>query len=297
MTFSIEGRWSIILCPTLEPMMHSRKCKHCDEEFSLDLNSCPHCACPSLYPNVDRVGVADQRAALAQRYNAARSRSVAAGTLDKVEKLEQLALKSEACKTLPAGELVALASSDTRVGATYYQQVSGGCRIPDTNEWDKLRRIADAAVHRSYGHNIHFAALSTAGRWLSNYGDGAVFFKEKMISHRATVFEENTAVWASERTADISVPPGVQAVWEERHKLVVAKLVDKVSGSGDLNELILSSGTTTGSDLFLEVHIYGTFTLKSMSSIIFKKGALPDLKRESILERAVTNGIVVKEIA
>lgn len=263
----------------------------------MDLSGCPHCASPSLYPNVDQVGATEQRAALQLRYDEARKRSSVAGTLALVEELERRALESEACKTLPASELVALASSDTRVGATYYQQISGGCRIPDSDEWDKLRRIADAAVHRSYGTSIHFAALSTAHRWLSNYGDGAVFFKEGMISHRATVFEENTAIWASRCTGGLEVPLGVQSLWEERHKLVVAKLADQVAGGVDLDALILSSGTTTGTDSFLEVHIFGTFTFKSTSSIVFKKGALPDLKRDSIAERASANGIAIQVLS
>jgi hypothetical protein len=204
---------------------------------------------------------------------------------------------SVACKGMPRWELDRLMSSETATAATYYQQISGNCRIPDDNEWDRLRRITDSAFFQCYGHEINFAALSTNRNWLSNYGDGAVFFRERMIAHRSTVFETNTVTWLNERSGDIKIPAGYRANWKNRGMLAVAKLGEaSYAQNVDIDTLLLSCGTSTANDVFMEVHICGGFTIRSADAVIVRKGALGELGKAVALERARTLPFDFKEL-
>jgi hypothetical protein len=139
---------------------------------------------------------------------------------------------------------------------------------------------------------VHFAALSTNGRWLSNYGDGVIFFKDNMIAHRATVFETNTARWIEENTGKLTVPQGCTAVWGSRAILAVAKLGEALCNDPtDLDSLILSNGTSSASDEFIEVHILGGFTIKSAASVAVRTGALGDLGMAAAKERTAKSSL------
>ncbi len=276
--------------------MTTKICSYCGESFVVGLRWCPHCAQPSLFPNVDHASTLEETEALSKRYQAQVERAKASGQDAALSKFEQHAASSCACKGMPRWELERLVASDTATAATYYQQIDGRSRIPDDNRWDRLRRIADAAFFQSFGEDIHFAALSTDGRWLTSYGDGAIFFKDDMISHRATVFETNTATWVEDSGA-LKIPPGYRAVWTERSHLAVAKLGEAACDEPcDMSSLLLSCGRSSADDSFMEVHIYGGFTIRSATSVVFRRGALSELGRADVLDRAKRLGISVTEL-
>ena len=276
--------------------MTSRTCSYCGENLAVGLRWCPHCARPSLFPNVDLAAASEETEALAQRYQAQVERAKAEGKEAALAKFEQHVSESCACKGMPRWELERLVASDTATAATYYQQIDGRSRIPDDNRWDRLRRIADAAFFQALGEDIHFAALSTDGRWLSTYGDGAVFFKEDMISHRATVFEKNTATWVEDNGA-LQIPPGHRAVWSQRSHLAVAKLGEAACEEPcDMGSLLLSCGPSSADDAFMEVHIFGGFTIRSASAVVLRRGALSELGRADVLDRTKRLGISVTEV-
>lgn len=277
--------------------MGTKKCAFCGELFLAALRACPHCAQPSLFPNVDLASDADEKAALDKRYQEVVDRAKASGKQDCLSDFQRHVEQSGACKGLPRWELDRLASSDTATAATFFQQVDGRCRIPDDNRWDRLRRLADATFFESFGADIHFAALTTEGRWLSNYGHAAVFFKDTMISHRASLFQENTAVWVDERNGNLEIPEGHRAVWDDRSRLAVAKLGDEAClGVSDSASLLLSCGKSSGDDSFIEVHICGGFTIRSASAIVVRQGQLSDCGRADILVRVAELGLGFTEI-
>ncbi len=276
--------------------MSTMACSYCGESFVVGLRWCPHCARPSLFPNVDLAGAPEETEALARRYQAQVERAEALGQEAALMKFEQHVAGSCACKGMPRWELERLVASDTATAATYYQQIDGRSRIPDDNRWDRLRRIADAAFFQAFGEDIHFAALSTDGKWLTSYGDGAVFFKDNMISHRATVFEKNTATWVEDSGA-LQIPPGHRAIWNQRSHLAVAKLGEVAcSGPCDVSSLLLSCGHSSADDSFMEVHIYGGFTIRSTDAIVLRRGALSELGRADVIDRTKRLGISFTEL-
>lgn len=269
--------------------MSTRQCPHCHIDFYIGLRSCPHCAQPSFFPNVDLAESDVEKSALELRYEMQRKEAESVGKVSSIDHVMDVVKKSTACKGMPRWELDRLISSETATAATYYQQISGNCRIPDDNEWDRLRRITDSAFFQCYGHEINFAALSTNRNWLNNYGDGAIFFREKMIAHRSTVFEKNTVTWLNQRSGELKIPAGYRATWQNRGILAVAKLGDaSYAPKADIDTLLLSCGPSTADDVFIEVHICGGFTIRSAEAVVVRKGALGALGMAAALERART---------
>ena len=262
-------------------------CAKCQLQINADSTTCPHCASPSLYPNVTAVSGAAERAALQARYELQVQRAEEQNRKDLLNTFESLAKSTRACISMPRWEIDRLVSKAGAVAATYFQQIEGNSRVPDNDEWDRLRRIADGAFFQSYGKAVHFAALSSHDRWLWHYGDGAIFFKDEMIEHRATVFEENTARWVRNCAGSFEIPPGSRATWADRHLLTVAKLGAEVL-SADVNqdELILHNGMDSAHDSFLEVHILLGYSIQSVDAVIIKEDALSPLTRQALIHQS-----------
>ncbi len=96
-----------------------------------------------------------------------------------------------------------------------------------------------------------------------------------MISHRASVFEENSALFMERRGIKISrspnLPKGYRATWDERAKLCVAKLAGKIDAatrSDEYSGLLVKQGATSEDDEFIEVHIWGPMTVLTMERVI-----------------------------
>ena len=149
-------------------------------------------------------------------------------------------------------------------------------RLPDGDEWDALRRIADAALFRGGEREIRFAALSLDGEGLPHYGACALTLRVEYTADRSTVFEQNSAVFALEHTvADLvkgnTETLGRRAVWGERAKLCVAKLahrIDSTTSPAEFPRLLLSPGPTAGEDDFVEVHIWGGLTAMAIEQVV-----------------------------
>jgi len=150
----------------------------------------------------------------------------------------------------------------------------GGVRLPTSTRWDRLRGLADWELFGSARDDVRFAALSTDGGWLENYGDVALELAEHMIAHRATVFEENSALFFERQRRSGVEPPvvaGHRARWSDRGKLALAKHakdLDEASTEGGFSQLLLHCGATSEDDVFVEVHIYGSMTRRSLCRVL-----------------------------
>lgn len=273
-----------------------KKCRDCKQGIPSEARHCHHCGRPALFPNVEQAEAGDQVRALGVRYRAQVSRARREGRLASLRSFERSLKKAAASKALPASEISRLVAKETAIGATYYQQLAGICRLPDENEWDKLRRIADAVFFGSNASDINFAALSINDRWLTNYGDGAIFFRQKMIAHRATLFEENIVLWHKKAPAARTIPKGYSATWRERARLAIAKLGERVDAVARTDDLLLRSGLDTSGDSFIEVHICGTYSARSVALFIVRRAALSKLERQILADKAGAVGYRYVEI-
>lgn len=154
-----------------------------------------------------------------------------------------------------------------------------------------LRELADSVLFPQYKQEIRFGALSLDGVGLPNYGPCSIVLKEKMISHRSSVFEENSILFVERRKIKISrktnLPNGYRAAWSNRAKLCIAKLagkIDSTTGPDKYSQILLRAGATSEDDEFVEVHIWGPMTVLTMERVIV---TVPQASKRATIIRAI----------
>jgi hypothetical protein len=256
-------------------MPKMRPCSDCGNEFIVSEERCPHCGRPGLYPNVYAAKEADEAKALQARYDSAKRDAAARGVASTVAGFEAEVAASRAVIARSDAEVQRLITSDNQLYATYYKLIGSGVRLPDDNKWDALRRVADDALFTGYKEHIRFAALTLDGIGTINYGDCFLVLRTNMIAHRASVFEENSVLFMDHHDIRMKdahkLPRGYRANWEDRAKLSVAKLaakIDEAAPPGAYSGLLLRQGPTSDEDDFVEVHIWGPMTIRTIEEVI-----------------------------
>jgi hypothetical protein len=230
--------------------------------------SCPHCGRPSLFPNVREAEAAEERAALARRYQIAVTEAEGRGAAGVVRAFETAARASKAVIARPLAEAERLASSDRELYSTYYKLIEAEVRLPSGERWDRLRQLADTALFSLNAKHIRFAALSMDESAPTSYGACCLVLREDRIAHRASVFEDNSAIFLARQGYNLL--PGFKATWEERAMMCVAKLAGHLRAetpSSRFAGLLMQPGATSGDDRFVEVHIWGSLTRRTLEKV------------------------------
>lgn len=248
----------------------------CGQPLPASESVCPHCGRPSLFPNVRAVSRQDERTALEDRYQKARLGAAGRGAEHVVGEFESAVARSEAVLARSATEVHRLATNEKAIYATYYQRIEGGARLPDGDKWDVLRSLADDVLFPGYRKNVRFAALTLDGVGLYHYGECSMTLRTEMIAHRATLLEENSAVFMQRPGVTFAnaaaSPRGYRSSWADRAKLCVAKLAAKLqigTAPREFPGLLLRQGKTPEDDDFVEVHIFGPLTIRTVARVIY----------------------------
>jgi hypothetical protein len=256
-------------------MFISVPCPACGHEIQQPAERCPHCGKPGYFWNVLAAEDVAERAALERRYQAAKRDAASRKAETQLQDFENATANSMAVIARSESEVLRLANSAKQLYSTYYQLIEAGIRLPEGDQWDVLRELADTVLFPGYKKEMRFAALSLDGVGLSNYGACSIVFRDEMIAHRASVFEENSALFMEQREIKISrspnLPKGYRATWDERARLCVAKLsgkIDSATRSGEYSGLLLKQGVTSEADEFVEAHIWGPMTVLTMERVI-----------------------------
>jgi len=197
-----------------------------------------------------------------------------------------------------ARELDRLLSSAEGLFTTYYNLLEGEVHLPHGNEMDELREMADTKLFPGCRKHIRFAALSLNGAGLPHYGDCSFVFRESMIAHRASAYEENSAYFLKKH--EYAPPPGHRATWEERAKLAVAKHggdLDAAVTPEQFAGLVLKPGATSKEDCFIEVHIWGPMSIQTVEQVLLtapSKGGRSVSK--AIRDRLKKEGVKVENL-
>jgi len=158
--------------------------------------------------------------------------------------------------------------------ASYYKLVEAGVRSPQSAGHDTFRGVADEKLFPHFKTQICFALLSLDGRGVPYYGDCHMVLHNDMISHRATAFDQNSLEFVGKLRVDEPIPPGYRSAWNKRGILAVAKLAHQIRSSTraiDFPKILLSIGSSLGHEQFVEVHIYGSITARSLAAIVVEK--------------------------
>lgn len=256
--------------------MSSSPCPDCAQPLQIVAEHCPHCARPGRYPNVLLASQAADVAALDDRLQKAEASARSRGATTNVQDFSAALAGSKAVIARPRGELERLASNDNQIYATYYQLIDAEARVPDDDKWDALRRGTDEALFPGQKEKIRFAALTLEPVGVINYGACQMTLRTPMIEHRASVFEENTAVFMENHKVLVKDAPasavGFRASWDDRAKVCVAKLADEITPTttpGMHSGILVHQGATSAEDRFVEVHVWGPMTIRSFEHVVF----------------------------
>ena len=263
------------------------KCAACfEEEVRPWDETCPVCgeAVPET-PNVRAATQQEEREALHRRYLDAVSE------IDPPTVAEFEAAIHSARPVINRSESFVLAFINDENGlyVSFYKQVDAGVRRPEESEIDTERRMADQRLFPNYFEKICFGALSIDSRGVPSYGDCALVFREQAIRKRATLFEENSLDFCR-RHQFASVPPGYRANWQQKGKLAVAKLKERLKckiRAEDFAEILLPRSPKGSQRDFLEVHIYGVLHRKAVERIALQKSGKKPTRADKILQRKI----------
>lgn len=272
-------------------MCSSDQCDHCGFDIPPSWERCPHCALPGLFPNVRAAEREEEVDALESRYRTAVEDAAKRGCHDRVQEFEVALARSVAVIARPMNEVERLATSQKELYSTHYKLAQAEVRLPSGEKWDVLRQVADSPLFPDYKEHIRFAALSLDGLGVTNYGGCSLILKKHMIAHRASVFEENSVVFLDHhdiRAARLhELPRGFRATWDQRAKLCLAKLADRIkidTQPESFGAILLVPGRTTADDEFIEVHIWGPISIHSCERVVvLRKKRQPSKGRLAIL--------------
>ena len=262
-------------------------CDLCGRDVFAWLKDCPHCGSDVGYPNVRAAELPAEVEALQQRYMKAvhdlRHRNAQLNGLEFRDNIER---ESRAVVNRTHAALMQAISSKADAFAPFYRLVDAGIRNPAATLLDEMRERADPIIFPHYHREIRFAALSLDERGLRNYGLCTVSLRQQLISHRASLFDQNTLMWMLERDPKFSEgdlgASGLRAPWQARGMLAVAKkgpLIDSELQPCSFPSLLMSSGESSRRDDFIEVHIWGMMTVECIESVHFEDGDRNDVER------------------
>lgn len=261
-----------------------------------DMERCPHCYYPGLYPNVAAASRGEEEAELRGRYAKAKNKAQANGQATQFEDYERAVISSEAVICRPFAEVQRLVHSEDEVYGTYYQRVNAGLRLSTGSGWDRLRAIADNILFGDINkQHIRFASLTLDGLGLPHYGDCSLVLRSEFIAHRASTFEENSVVFMERHNVNAAgnyaLPCGYRSNWEDRAKLAVTKVMaglgfTKSTMAGELQH----PGATGREDVFVEVHIWGSLTIRSIANITIRSwsGPPPSLPEVEVVRQKLS---------
>jgi hypothetical protein len=269
-------------------------CAFCGNEVALALEQCPHCGRAGAVPNVKAAEAKAERRALDRRYQAGLRNATQRKCRATLDRFETALAGSKAVINGRVGLLERLASSDRELYSSYYQRLDAEIQAPYGDVWDVLRAKADATLFPLFGKQIRFAALTLDGVGVQSYGECSLVLREDLIAHRASVFEDNSAVFLRDR--DYKLPPGCRATWKERPKLCVAKLAASLQvsmDSADFAGVLLHQGKSSEEDRFVEVHVWGSVSIRTFDLVLLNsnESKLRQPARKALMQRLTEMGI------
>lgn len=246
-------------------------CPDCGFENPIISENCSCCGISLGFPNVNECSRQDEREALEKRYQEKVEFAKQNGKDGKRIKFEKAIKKSHAVINVNLDYLHQFFIGSNTLYSTYCLQTDGETRDFSHSEFDKERRGIESTLFGSYGKNIRYAALSIDGNGLNSYGDFTIILADKAIMKRATLLEDNSYQFIRNHRilAGDKIPPGYRAVWNDRHKLAVAKIKMKkvLTNNRNYANIILSSNGDRQTDEFIEVHIYGKINRESIDAV------------------------------
>jgi len=246
------------------------------------------------FPNVRAADRVNEMEALRERVRYAQVAAKERGCADELEAFGTAASDSQAVMVRGFAALDGFVSNQQAAMISYYKMVRAGIRLPENNDYDANRDRIDGTINPFGVHEeIQYAALSLDGRGVKWYGDYAITLREKMISARASVFEENPFLFCDKHPIPPTgaVPPGYRATWPRRGELAMAKLHPRIRPgmtAADFPAILVEQGIRSADSDFIEVHIYGPIHPRAVERVI---GPEPSKRADRVIWKRVKRNL------
>lgn len=265
-----------------------------------------HCRCGHFvgFPNYREA--AAERDELLKRHAVAQDDATVRGVASLLVKLDALVEQSRPVIAMPFSVCDDILRPDKY--RNYDQRVDSGERDPATAEHHAIRAMVSARLFPMYGEHIQYAALSPDGRGLASYGSVAVRWDvtPSYLGRRASLLEENSFMFYDRHglgRRDATIPPGHRAVWEDRAKLMGAKLASRLNPATDesaLPGLMLRGGRTRNDDDFIEIAVFADRGLDTRDVNLVTLQRVPTTSEEAhrwelVRETCAARGIALVE--
>lgn len=242
--------------------------RECTGSLAPHIRECPACGIDGGAPNVRLANHQDEIVQLELRFSRARVDADNAGYGQDFERLIALAAESDAVICMHSVRLQDLLNENSLL-STFGLQIDASSRVPLDNRYDAIRSSVESALFPNFDKHIRFAALTITDVGQSAYGACSVMLKKSAITSRASVFEFPLFDFADGgQKLGQPIAVGHRASWENRSKLVGAKLGNKCRGldNQQMANLLLPVPTDTQSDC-VEVHIFQSINKHSIAHV------------------------------
>jgi len=256
-------------------------CSTCGATLSAVMRHCPTCRSDAGAPNVRYCRTAENMTALAARYDTAKSISSARGCSKEFDALEDIVKeKSSVVISMPSGVARKLFEDPYSLYANYERLVGSEIRRPADPYNDRQRCAVGGVLFGSYADSIIYGALSLSEIGLPTYGTVYCRLRSVTIDKRTSFLETNSYKFVKDHgiVAGSKLPDGYMACWEDRHRIVLGKLADRLSTGETESDwqamLIESDGKSLENDNFIEAHVYEGFdnnSVESLTAVLGKK--------------------------
>lgn len=264
---------------------NSEPCNDCGHPVPLAWQTCPHCARPQLFPNVRLANQQQEREKLKKRYQDAITDAAERCCTEKLTAFEAACSSSKAVFRCELFRLQAEIASGTDLYKPFrdIERLRLRYEKPAGHDWPKLRIQAERELLGNDQHlgNVHYACLSLNGEGIVSYGNVTVMLSDRMIAHRASCIEGNSALLFA-KNGDLSTI--LRSTWADRGKLCTAKIATLIySGTAeeDFPRLVVQNGASSGQDDFVEVIIFDTMTASTFEKVTITQQAIDESSRHS----------------
>lgn len=185
--------------------------------------------------------------------------------------------ESQTVLVRPLAEVANLFDRLNNFHQTFHQRLRTGAVGFDGGKYDENRPAVDGKLFPRYHEEITFAALSIKETGVSGpYGKCHMVLKTHLTQHRASVFKGNSYEVLESLGVKLTepVPKGLRTTWERRGKMAVSKFSGKFTATTTDAEFptILNDGNND----FIEVHIFGSISHRTIEKVGINKAALED---------------------
>jgi hypothetical protein len=237
-------------------------CDKCSEKIEYHQTLCPKCGEKHAFPNMR--AARNEKTHLESRYFDAKSIIVGKKLNDEYKILQNIIKDCCVSICIPFDVVDQLSRSESYKNR--YDLIYGKDKISHNQMSDSARQMVDAKLFTGFAGNIYFGALSTKGQGITNYGDVAFYLEDvHLLENRASLLEDNSFVFYETHNLGglkTEIPKGYRSDWQNREKLAVAKLANKLKMGfkiKDLKRILLQNDADRLKDEFIEVHLFLDF--------------------------------------